>query len=866
MIPGNHPLYLPLSALISDLKEQGFVIGVDNWQDVYLLLRKGEFDQRHADPFYLKTVLCPLFAVNEEQQKIFYRLFDRHFAPVTPPENNQQPAAPVFSPQKELRKKERQLVITYSSLGTALLFITWFIIRTWFFYHPLTRPIEFRPAGPQTPITITFPPPQPDETQTDTARAPVTPPAESSLVPLVPLFDPDPSWFEMHDYWKYRFRTLLVEGGLWLVLGGSSIWGLILLYRRQRRKMIRTHQHTRDPLSYWPVRTEDHIHVQLPHEFYQAANSLRRRLPVSTPVIDMPATVMATIRAGGRPAPVFRQRSRPAEYLVLLPDDNAFAMFTQYCDFLFAMLGKTDIILHRYYYRDAPVQFYAHSGEKPSPVPSLLYHHGNARLLLVMHPQEAEKYADLIVTQFGQWEDRALLLSAPMQQGTAADAQLRETFRLYPASVKCLERLVEQWEAGQETDDTYIPDPPQPFISRFEALKPQLLRYFEACRTGSPPEELLRWLTACCFFPELHWELVLFTGQQLKGEKVPLLRLENLEALCRIIWFASGSIPAEVRDTLTGDRTIFSDEEKDRLVQAISELIHRNMPEEELSLAHDRRKMHLALLDTMLSQSEISRRKRLRRLMQAGEKTGEDDELAALLLKREMSNFFSRMLPEKVQQQLYREGKNYRGWKAAWSSLLLAVVATVILLLIDFRPVTGNLEVYNGKGYFIDNAEKQAVWQNHLASFYYNPYYPGGSVRAHPSSLEHRQAGALLDSASAVAPGETVAQLNQFIRKLNYQLILLNEEKAATAATALRSMEKDLASLEQAEQSGSYRTRPDADSLTAHLARARNHYSFARWLAELAAGNRQEAERLFKNVKVELLDEKEKKLLEERRK
>ncbi|TND08868.1 MAG: hypothetical protein FD123_1722 [Bacteroidetes bacterium] len=854
----QHPVYIPLSSLTEDLKENGFVIGVDTWENVYRLLRSAPFTAQKTDTGILKASLCPLFAVNEEQQAIFYRLFDKHFGVYDPrsPHYDAQQTMPAPRMRKNISREERRLIINYSSLGVALLTIFWFAIRLWFYHHPIYQPVRFNPPRiPSLPQAMTPDPP-------DTARTlpviPQEPPREKRKLNYLSVFDPDPSYFEMKDFWKYRFRILFVEGGLWIVLGGCSVWMIVLLYRRKRQRLIKDRQDNRDPLSYWPIRTEERIHVQLPHEFFQAANSLRRRLHFSSPQLDMESTVLATIIAGGRPSPRFRQRSRPAEYLVLLPDDSAYSMFTQYCEFVFGMLGKTDIVLHRYFYSGPPELFYANKGEKPVTAQTLLYHHGNARLLLVMHPVQAEISAENICMQFRHWDDRALLFSTPAQRGTPQDNMLREDFLVFPASVQSLAALVDQWEQGLEQENE-TPEPPQPFISRFFELKKQLHDYFAACNTGSSPDDLLQWLAACCLYPELHWDLVLFTGKQIKTTGAPLLRLENLEALCRINWFASGTIPAEVRDKLIHDESILPAAKKDEILKAITELVEQNMPQEETSLVYDRRKLHLALLDALLDESEKSRRKRMRDLVRAEEQSGEDDAMSMLLLERHISSPLGRVLGEKARQNLYRDGKPYKGWKTVWTTMLIAVVATGILLLIDTTPVTGNLEAYNGKAYFIDNAEKQATWQNHKASFFYNPYYPGAGSHAEPSSLEHKQASALIDSSLAASPGHPVARFNRFIRDFNYELMRINDLDFISAGKGLKNKEAELETIGNLLQADSIRGR---DSLMRYYTEVKSHYWFARWMIESAAGNTVPAEDALKKTDTGLLDEVEKYLLE----
>src|SRR5436309_15668088 len=87
MTPASGNLALPIDGFLSWLRRQGFIVGVDSQLRVQeLLSRIGP----ECAPGELKTLLCPLFASNQEQQEIFYAAFDAWFtlliAPSAPPE------------------------------------------------------------------------------------------------------------------------------------------------------------------------------------------------------------------------------------------------------------------------------------------------------------------------------------------------------------------------------------------------------------------------------------------------------------------------------------------------------------------------------------------------------------------------------------------------------------------------------------------------------------------------------------------------------------------------------------------------------------------------------------------------------------
>lgn len=865
------PIFIPLSALVSDLKEQGFVIGVDTWQDLYALLRKKEFSGFNIDRELLKTTLCPLFAVNEEQQQVFGQLFDRHFAEYYG--QYEQPAYyPPFPVQPPRPPKDYNLVLRFILWGAFVLLLSGLLVYEWFELHPLQERIVFMPPpGAQNPAHFDpndyTPSPTPPREQQPLSPAPTKGAAPFSYLPI---YDPDLTYMEMHNFWRYRLRILVAEGGLWIVVGGSGVWLVFALYRAKKRRLQAQRRNSLEPLAYWPVKSDERIFVQLPHSFFQAGNSMRRRLPYSSPQLDIKSTVKATIAAGGRPSPRFTQRSRAAEYLVLLPAGNAHSMFTAYLDYLFGLLGKTDIVIHRYFYEGEPSAFYVHDGEKKNTIQSLLYHHGNCRLLLVAYPQQLLKSAGFISEHFRQWDDRAILTAYLSSIDKRTLNFLREDFPVLPAGIASLETLVTQWEEGAGDEEAAAPEPPAPFISDYFELKPQLLAYFEACNTGSDAIDLLRWFAACCLLPELHWDLMLFAAKHIPPSNVPLLRLENLEALCRLPWMAAGSVPGQVRDQLVHDDELLSPEWRDHLIAAIAELVEHNLPEATNSVAYDRRQLHLALLEAMLSDSERSKRERTRYLKRAAEQSGEKDEAVTLLLNRETFAPFGKLLNERLRKALYRDGELYNGLKLFWGSVLIAALGVVVLLLTNTERRYGNIEVYNSTVYFIDTPEKQAGWQNHHAAFYYNAYYPGASAAAEEGTSEHETAKALVDSAAKIAPGDAMSQLNSFIIRMNYRLKAINDAMEKGEGSALITTgqqlavdEKQLNAITHSIMLEKQEHAPQGDSLAVYLKRVKTNFWMARYICASVTGDESVLSKAAENMHLPMLTADQRKLLEQ---
>src|SRR4051812_18105703 len=109
----NHPQYFPLTEFLDELREKGLKIGVETLLDLKKIL-SSEHDIRT-----LKFLLCPLIAVTEEEQVIFYEVFDKHFSPAIPVQNK----AADKSTTKKWKYKEQENKLQRQAFITIIVFL-----------------------------------------------------------------------------------------------------------------------------------------------------------------------------------------------------------------------------------------------------------------------------------------------------------------------------------------------------------------------------------------------------------------------------------------------------------------------------------------------------------------------------------------------------------------------------------------------------------------------------------------------------------------------------------------------------------------------------------------------------------------------
>lgn len=860
----QHPLYLPLTALTGDLQAHGFVIGVDNWETLFALLQQVDFNEATTHPDRLKGLLCPLFATNAEQQRIFYFLFDKHMSA----HYGQAATAEHIRHIREIRSDNQELkqVGTYFMLAFAVIVIASILVWAWFEFRPLEKRITFTPQQPpqyQAPTNG-------DEEETAPPSNPATPIPEKNEPPPVfaiqGLFDPDPTYFQMNDFWNYRFKLFLVKAGVWTIVAGCGLWIVFLIYRRNRNRLLQRRHDNRDSLAYWPVKSDEPLHVQMPAVFFQAANDMRRRINYTSPQLDIAASVKATIYNGGRFVPQFRQRSRPAEYLVLLPVDHPNNMFIAYQDYLFGLFGKTDIILHRYYYSKNPDTFQAAPKEKPVNIAGLLYHHGNARLIVVMDAATVTTPSALLAEQFSQWQEKSVLLIQPDYARAWAEHFTASGFFVAESGLESLSRLIAYWEEEQTADAADSINYGTPFNVLNPDIKQELLNWFAQTAPGCDPLKMLQWFTACLLLPELHWDILLATGKILAEGDTRLVSLLNLESICRLPWFKTGDVPVEIREELCYDDSLLSQEQKQLLLEMLINLLSSNMPDDPDTYIYDQRKLHIAFLEAQLPESTRSRSERLRRLKKQARFTGQYHQAVNLLLNRQTFSPVARMLSEGMRKKVYENAQPWQGWKPIWGTLGVGAAALVIMFLLNTNPKIGNLEAYNSKVFFINTPEKQADYQNHKAAFYYNPYFGDKNFKSEKGSQENRQASALLDSALQVAPMHPATYLNCLIRDYNYTLHELRDSKSSGGGARLRPLQSRVVFAEQLIMNDSLNGKPNTDSLRAHFSRLKSQYYFSRWVFSNADKNAAQAEQFRSRMDTLQLEEQQRAVLRESKK
>jgi hypothetical protein len=353
------------------------------------------------------------------------------------------------------------------------------------------------------------------------------------------------------------FPTFLVGTALMaLLVAASSAW-----WRwRAGRFLVRRSSQGPVELTRISVATPAAL-VFPPPLLARLARDLRRRQVGPSTELDVPATLMATLRGGGWLTPVYGTRQLMPEYLVLIDRAGHADQQARLAEELMDRLARQGVLLTRYSFRSDPrICFPLDRVGAPVTLRELASRCSSHRLLLVtdgsplFNPRTGE-LADW-TDQLLQWEHRTLLTPEAPERWSSRETALARCFHVLPVTVEGWSRFARQVRtsaAARPLVPSALPFPeplrlhPQRFLDRnppdAETTEDMLAALRRYLGDGG-----FFWLSACAVYPVLDWRLTLYLGEVLAApEGGKLLTPDRLFALVRTPWLRQGFMPDWLR-------------------------------------------------------------------------------------------------------------------------------------------------------------------------------------------------------------------------------------------------------------------------------------------------------------------------------
>ena len=501
-------LPLPFQEFLDSLRGQGFTITIDHHLRLMRLLEAlgGRFE-----PVRLAGLMCPLFARDESEQRLFHQAFARWMPVLAEGTSAQAAAASEAATTPETRKPGRVW------LWVAVLMLLAVGGSIWYRQQSGTA----KTVGPETtPVTVTLPMPV---LPPPTAEREFQLPQSAVSVTSTPAWTPTGSWQAL-----FAMPALLL-----------ALYGLWFRFRRpvlERRTPGSTGRSTKNEKRV--------LDIPDPARYYKATRLMGRRLADEAQVLDVDATIGATIAELGFPAFRYRALTRRPEYLVLIdrrsPRDHQAEMFRQ-----LAVALKSDLqYLHLYFYNADPRVVASAKGQS-AYLTSLVHKHAGCRLILL---GDGEGLIDTLSGEwtpgaemlFG-WKERALLTPQAESEWAAMEQKLATAFRVLPGTSEGVVEMAAHFDA--------------PALEAIGTRK-GYADIWENARSAADLERLVQrlerwlgprlfgWLCACARYPLLQWDLTLRLGKEAKPAEGEMLRL------FRLPWFRLGAMPRDLQQAL----------------------------------------------------------------------------------------------------------------------------------------------------------------------------------------------------------------------------------------------------------------------------------------------------------------------------
>lgn len=523
-------IQIPLAPFLTQLKARGFLITIDTYQLVNVLLTNHETTNFEE----LKTLLCPIIAQNPEQQELFYRTFDTYFKDIRGkiiadnpkeidlPEPKMQPTQTQSSSEKS-----RTLVI----IGTVLAFVVIIILLL------LINPNIIGGQGQNGEPKPTFTIPKPD--------------------PIL-------------AYWIALIIGLLAITSLLF----TRIQRTFLDLLKKLLKNNKLYPSLNPPFVFLP-------RVNLPEiDFFSNTDVLELVYPFQklanytydTSKINVAKTLKQTIRNAGRVEISYQLAKQAYSYLILIDETYSRNHQIPWYSYIADILKENYSQVQVYFFENDPRMCWEENSKKVKSlnantrkIKNLSELLGEQRVLFfgnlhtLINPIEGEpyKWASEILQSDNQI---GILTPVPLDEWNIYEKVLNTYTILVPETIEGLLKIIQNFDKTHKTTLDYWQDKaPHP---RFYNV-PYFKRHYA--------ESFFYWICACAVYPEVYWELTLHIAKKIENHcNISLLNKENLNLLVHIKWFREGKFPDDIRKELIAELP------KDLLVairEAIIELI-----------------------------------------------------------------------------------------------------------------------------------------------------------------------------------------------------------------------------------------------------------------------------------------------------
>ena len=481
---------------------------------------------------------------------------------------------------------------------------------------------------------------------------------------------------------------------------------------------------TRGPFT-WKIRLPQPPSLYSEDDIHAGSIQLRRRQDSEIQILDLPASIDATLEQGGLPHFSYRLGRRPSEYLVLIERKHARDHFATWACRLVEQWQTLDVYIEAFFCRPDLDLFEQEGRSRKFTLSELKQRFPQHRVILIGNGEGLTDAMSGVLNahayELMSWKERAVLTPAHPHHWSLREVTLARHFMLAPASLANWIRLPEWWELGQWPDLKH-------WLSEAGPLPPTESESLELGYLGVylGPQRL-RWLAACAIFPELHYDLSIQLAQHLGLA----LTEENLLPVLKLAAFRYGHMSDQLREDL-GDLLV--PEEQREIRSIVVKTLEESSPQAD-SFAAERHQIHLTSQRWAMQQgSWLTHRQLSEQMQELLEREEIEDAMIWDLVNQNQGGFFRFELPKNWRQRLFRKGIPLLGWRGWLKYGLMGLIILIGLFPYyrqRFAPVLEkltlqewlnqqqNLVRIEGEYYRLSSASDSALYFSYIGTQFY---------------------------------------------------------------------------------------------------------------------------------------------------
>ncbi len=283
------------------------------------------------------------------------------------------------------------------------------------------------------------------------------------------------------------------------------------------------------------------------------AETMRKRHVNDISFLNVPKTILATIRSGGFPFLQFSPKTQPTDFLVFIDKEYAESLQVKLFEYVIKRLETEQVNINSFSFYKEPLLL---SNEKMNqsmlPVDKVARLYPNTILFIFSDTREffetlSTKLKQWVIDKFKSWTHKIILTPVPVNDWDYKENTLVAAgFTLVPADLNAHHLITNEINDlinRQKIQNVVIPSS---YSSRFVNFDEwgQLVNYL-----GNDPE-LVQWTSALAVYPYIDWKATVAIGKALEEKsnaKIKLVNYTNLLKLSRIKWMQTGLIPDSLR-------------------------------------------------------------------------------------------------------------------------------------------------------------------------------------------------------------------------------------------------------------------------------------------------------------------------------